>query len=134
MKLKYILDTNICIYIAKEKPTSVLHRFEQLRVGEVAMSAITYGELLYGAYKSHYKEKVIKQLEALTHFIPPLPLPTDVAHYYGEIRNTLAQKGTPIGNNDLWIAAHTLSLDITLVTNNEKEFQRISALTIENWV
>ncbi len=134
MKLTYMLDTNICVYIAKEKPTSVLHRFERLRVGEVAMSTITYGELLYGAHKSQYREKATKQLEALTHFIPPLPLPTDVADYYGKIRNTLARKGTPIGNNDLWIAAHALSLDIILVTNNEKEFQRIAELKIENWV
>ena len=130
----YLLDTNICIYIAKEKPVNVLRRFEQLKIGEVAMSTITYGELLYGAYKSHYRERVIKQLEELSHFIPPLPLPTDVAVHYGKIRNALTQKGMPIGNNDLWIAAHALSLDTILVTNNEKEFSRIPNLKIENWV
>ena len=80
------------------------------------------------------RSEAIQQLEALTHFISPLPLPTDVADYYGKIRNTLARKGTPIENSGLWIAAHALSLDITLVTNNKKEFQRITKLAIENWV
>lgn len=98
------------------------------------MSTITYGELLYGVYKSQYSEKAIKQLESLTHYIPPLPLPTDVADYYGKNRSLFAKKGIPIGNNDLWIAAHALSLDVILVANNEKEFKRIAELKIENWV
>ena len=133
MKLKYMLDTNICIYIAKKQPANVLHRFEKISVGEMAMSTITYGELLYGANKSQYREKTIAKLEELSHFIPPLPLPTDVGEYYGKIRSMLEKKGQPIGNNDLWIAAHALSLDIILVTNNEKEFKRIAELKIENW-
>ncbi len=134
MKLKYMLDTNICVYIAKEKPVSVLEKFENIAVGEAVMSTITYGELLCGAHKSQYREKAIEQLQSLAHFIPPLPLPTDVAGFYGKIRSLLAKKGTPIGNNDLWIAAHALSLDIILVTNNEKEFRRVAELKVENWV
>ncbi|OGO94037.1 MAG: hypothetical protein A3F41_04600 [Coxiella sp. RIFCSPHIGHO2_12_FULL_44_14] len=70
----------------------------------------------------------------MTHYIPPLPLPTDVADYYGKNRSLFAKKGIPIGNNDLWIAAHALSLDVILVANNEKEFKRIAELKIENWV
>lgn len=133
MKLKYMLDTNICFYISKQKPTSVLARFEKISVGEMAMSTITYGELLYGAHKSQQSKRAIIQLEEISHFIPPLPLPTDVAEYYGKIRSQLAIKGTPIGNNDLWIASHALSLNIVLVTNNEREFKRITGLKIDNW-
>lgn len=134
MSLRYLLDTNICIYIAKEEPISVLHKFEQLVIGEVGMSVITYGELRFGAQKSKYKKKTIRTLEALTSFISPLPLPTSTGEYYGEIRAILEKQGKLIGNNDLWIAAHALALDVTLVTNNEKEFARIPNLDIENWV
>lgn len=133
MTLKYLLDTNICIYIAKQKPIHVLEHFEKLAVGEVAMSTISYGELLYGAYKSEFRAKAVDKLDALSHFIPPLPLPTDVAEHYGKMRSLLEKKGKLIGNNDLWIAAHALSLNVTLVTNNEKEFKRVAMLKVENW-
>ena len=133
MQLKYMLDTNICIYIMKEKPISVLKQFEKHAVGEVAMSVITHGELLYGAYKSQHHKKSLLNLEKIAHYIPPLPLPTDVADHYGNVRSKLEKIGKPIGNNDLWIAAHALSLGIILVTNNEKEFKRIPNLKIENW-
>lgn len=133
MTLQYLLDTNICIYIAKQQPATVLERFEQLTVGEVAISAITYGELLYGANKSQQKNKVLKQLEQFTNLIPALPLPINAAEFYGHTRAQLEKKGQPIGNNDLWIAAHALSLKATLVTNNEKEFKRIAHLKVENW-
>jgi len=134
MGLKYLLDTNICIYISKEKPESVKQHFEKTALGEMAMSMITYGELLYGAHKSHSHQKAIQKLHQVIELIPPLTLPMDVAEYYAKIRALLAKKGKPIGNNDLWIAAHALSLDIILVTNNQKEFKRIAELKIENWV
>lgn len=134
MQLKYLLDTNICIYIAKQKPLNVLKRFKALSVGQMAMSTITYGELLYGAVKSQSSKKSLENLEKLSHFIPPLPLPTDVGEYYGKIRCLLEKKGTPIGDNGLWIAAHSLSLDVALVTNNQKEFKRVKGLLVENWV
>jgi tRNA(fMet)-specific endonuclease VapC len=134
VSLKYLLDTNICIYIAKQKPINVLKRFETIAVGDVAMSTITYGELLYGANKSAQSQKSLAKLESLSHFIPPLPLSTDVASHYGKIRSQLESKGTPIGNNDLWIAAHALALDVVLVTNNQREFQRVNGLMVENWV
>ncbi len=133
MPLKYLLDTNICIYIAKQKPIAVLEKFESLSVGEVAMSAITYGELLYGANKSQQKKQVLSQLKELSTYIPPMPLSTQVATHYGEARHSLEKKGHPIGNNDLWIAAHAMALGVVLVTNNEKEFRRIPTLSLENW-
>lgn len=134
MSLRYLLDTNICIYIAKQKPVSVLQKFEQLHVGDVGMSTITYGELLYGAQKSQHPKKTLMLLEELTSLIPPMPLATDVAKHYGMIRSKLEKQGKPIGNNDLWIAAHALGLGSVLVTNNIKEFSRVPHLKVENWV
>lgn len=134
MQLRYLLDTNICIYIAKQKPVSVLSRFEELKVGSVGMSIITYGELLYGAHKSHFSKKTITFLQEFASLIPPLPLPTDAADLYGEVRSKLEKQGKPIGNNDLWIASHALAMELVLVTNNMKEFSRISKLKLENWV
>lgn len=134
MGLRYLLDTNICIYIANQKPISVLQRFEKMEIGEAAMSAITYGELLYGAEKSERSKKSKEILEELSTFIPPLPLTIEVGKHYGYIRSSLEKKGKPIGNNDLWIASHALALDIILVTNNLKEFSRIPHLKVENWI
>jgi len=134
MSLRYLLDTDICIYIAKQHPVSVLDKFEKLAIGEVGMSTITYGELLYGAQKSKYTKKTIRILEELATLIIPLPIPTNAAEHYGTIRSTLEDKGRVIGNNDLWIAAHALSLGIILITNNVKEFSRVPKLKLENWV
>lgn len=134
MTLRYLLDTNICIYIAKHKPISVLHKFDQLMFGEVGMSTITYGELFYGAEKSQHPKKTLHILEELIGLIPPLPISTEAGKYYGKIRSHLEIHGKMIGNNDLWIAAHALTLGITLVTNNLKEFTRIPHLKLENWV
>lgn len=132
--MRFLLDTNICIYIAKKKPENVLRRFENLDVGQVCMSTITYGELLYGAYKSQHPKKTLTILEALASLIPPVALSLRTGIFYGKIRSTLEKQGTPIGNNDLWIAAHALDLNVVLVTNNVREFSRIPHLKIENWV
>lgn len=133
MALRYLLDTNICIYITKKKPLSVLHKFEKLEVGQVGMSIITYGELLYGAQKSQYSKQSFETLQALTHLIPVISLPMNAAKCYGEIRAELTSTGNIIGGNDLWIASHALASHLILVTNNEKEFSRVSHLNIENW-
>jgi tRNA(fMet)-specific endonuclease VapC len=133
MKLRYLLDTNICIYIAKKKPQIVLDRFSKLSVGEVGMSTISYGELLYGAEKSQHPKKTLHLLEELSTLIPPIPISIDIAKYYGDIRFKLEKQGKMIGNNDLWIASHALSENLILVTNNVKEFTRIPHLKIENW-
>ena len=93
--LKYMLDTNICIYISKKKPESVLNRFEQQSSGDIGMSIITYSELLYGAHKSQLHAQAIQKLTALTHFIPVLPLPNSIAEYYAKIRLLLEKKGKP---------------------------------------
>jgi tRNA(fMet)-specific endonuclease VapC len=132
--LKYILDTNICIYIAKQRPIQVLTKFESLSPGDVGMSIVTYAELLYGAEKSNHPNKAQQLITQLTELIPVLPMANNVAEYYAKIRATLAKQGNIIGNNDLWIAAHTKSQDKILVTNNEKEFNRVTGLKVENWV
>ncbi|MCX7114320.1 MAG: type II toxin-antitoxin system VapC family toxin [Gammaproteobacteria bacterium] len=134
MTCAYLLDTNICIYIAKQKPKQVLERFEQLEPGDIAMSLITYGELLYGAEKSQDPKKSKHTLQALADLIPPLPLTLEVGDGYAAIRAHLEKNGTLIGSNDLWIAAHAKTLDLILVTNNVKEFARVPQLKIENWV
>jgi tRNA(fMet)-specific endonuclease VapC len=134
MLLQYLLDTNICIYIAKQKPISVFKKFEKLEAGSVGMSIITEGELFYGAQKSQHSKKTLLILQELTKIIPSLPMPTQAAKYYGEIRCKLERQGKVIGNNDLWIAAHSLALDVTIITNNMKEFSRIAHLHVENWV
>ena len=133
MNARYMLDTNICIYIAKFHPPQVKSRFERLKPGQLLMSAITYGELYYGACKSNQRAKALAQLHELTQGIPVEDLTSTAAQAYGEIRAALEKEGQLIGNNDLWIGAHALALDVTLATNNEREFKRIAGLTVENW-
>jgi tRNA(fMet)-specific endonuclease VapC len=130
---RYLLDTNICIYIRRERPQNVLDRFKVLPPGSTAISVITYGELVYGVRKSPAPAKAMMILEELTDLIPVMPMAIAVAETYGLIRSDLAARGALIGNNDLWIAAHAVSLKLPLVTNNEKEFQRVGGLTLENW-
>lgn len=134
MRTRYLLDTNICIYIQRHKPGEVLARFQKLKPGDAAISAITWGELLYGAEKSQQRKKAQQLLEEFITFIPVLPLPEDAGKTYGAIRASLASKGNPIGNNDLWIAAHAKAAALTIVTNNEREFQRVPGLKVQNWV
>ena len=133
MKPRYMLDTNICIYIAKHHPPEVRARFERLKPGQLVMSAITFGELYYGASKSNQRAKALAQLEELIQDIPVEDLNSRAAQAYGEIRATLEMEGRLIGNNDLWIGAHAVALDLTLATNNEREFKRIAGLSVENW-
>lgn len=134
LSLQYLLDTNICIYIAKNKPPEVLAHFQLLEVGQVGVSVITHGELVYGARKSKQPQLALSHLQRLVELIPVIPITEAVGDYYGQLRSTLEKAGTPIGNNDLWIAAHALNLNITLVTNNTREFERILHLKLENWV
>ena len=134
MNKQYMLDTNICIYIAKNKPISVLEHFKKLKVKQIVMSVITYGELSLGAEKSQHKQKIMQKLIDLTQIIPVIPISESVGNIYGVIRADLEKKGKIIGNNDLWIAAHAMEQNITLVSNNVKEFNRIPGLSLENWV
>jgi len=134
MALRYLLDTNICIYIARHRPEEVLERFDRLQPGEVAMSTITYGELCYGACKSRHRGEAQKILRELAQIIPVLAIGPEVSDRYGDIRAELERLGRVIGNNDLWIAAHAVALGVPLVTNNEREFVRVPGLTVRNWV
>ncbi len=133
MEPRYLLDTNICIYIRQNRPEQVLRRFRKLRPGEAALSVITYGELLYGVAKSTQMAAAVERLRELVQLLPALPLPEAAAESYGTIRADLESKGEMIGNNDLWIAAHALASGLTLVTNNEREFRRVRGLRLQNW-
>ena len=130
---RYLLDTNICIYIRQKRPEEVLRRFRKLRPGEAVLSVITYGELLYGARKSAHRTEALEKLRELVRLLPALALPETAAETYGAMRAELELKGEMIGNNDLWIAAHALADGLTLVTNNEKEFRRVRGLKVQNW-
>jgi len=133
VKPRYMLDTNICIYIAKHQPPEVKARFERLKPGQLIMSVITYGELQYGANKSNQRARALAQLDELVQDIPVEDLTSAASQMYGEIRAALEVQGRMIGNNDLWIGAHAMALDVTLATNNEREFKRIVGLSVENW-
>jgi tRNA(fMet)-specific endonuclease VapC len=133
MEPRFLLDTNICIYIRQNRPEAVLRRFRKLRPGEAVLSVITYGELLYGAEKSSQRQAALERLHELTLLLPALPLPEIAGEMYGAIRAELEAKGEMIGNNDLWIAAHAMASSLTLVTNNEKEFRRVRGLKVQNW-
>lgn len=133
--MKYLLDTNICIYIINEKPKKVLKKFEQYPVHEFGIPSITHAELQYGVEKS--KNKNTNQ-DALHEFLLPLTiLPfhgEKLVTFYGEIRASLESKGKTIGPLDMLSAAHALSLDLTIISNNIKEFSRIPNLKCENWI
>lgn len=132
--LKYLLDTNICIYIMNERPVEIIQKFKQFDVGEIGVSTITVSELYYGIEKSKNLKVNEQRVEA---FLSPLDVIVydDVAaRVYGKIRVQLEQRGKPIGPLDQLIAAQALSKDLILVTNNEKEFKRIKGLKVENWV
>ncbi len=129
----HLLDTNTCIYILNKQPPNVLERFEQLEPGNVGISTITVAELAYGIRKSK-SSKNQARLEQFLLALTIIPFDLEAVWKYGEIRNALEQKGTPIGPLDTLIAAHAMSLEVTLVTNNLKEFARVEDLSLENWV
>jgi tRNA(fMet)-specific endonuclease VapC len=131
--MKFMLDTNTCIYIIKRKPRDVIRRFKRIEISQIGISSITLSELLYGVSKSSRPEQ---NRLALTQFIAPLeilPYGDEAAQYYGDIRAHLEKQGALIGSLDMLIAAHALSIPCTLVINNEKEFIRIPNLKIVNW-
>lgn len=128
-----MLDTNICIYIAKHHPPPVRERFAQHGHDELAMSVITWGELCHGAAKSQQPERTRAILEQLRQQIAVLELHADCAEHYGAIRAELERQGKVIGNNDLWIAAHARAQGLILVSNNLREFSRVDSLACENW-
>lgn len=128
-----LLDTNICIYIINAKPPEVLARFHRFRLGEIGISSIVAAELAYGVAQSGS----MRNRSALEMFLAPLeilPFDDKVSWAYGDLRATLEHQGQPMGAMDTMIAAHARSLDAVLVTNNTREFSRVSGLRLENWV
>lgn len=133
-KPRYLLDTDTFVYIRRGRPEQARVRFDRLERGEAALSVVAYGELIYGIEKKATGPEPWRALEELTQMIQVLPLPPEAANVYGSIRAELTARGELIGANDLWIAAHARLLDLTLVTNNEREFRRVPRLRIENWI
>ncbi len=133
--MKYLLDTNICIYVINEKPEKVLRKFEQYPVYEFGISSITHAELQYGVEKSKNKDTNQNALDEFLLALTILPFyGKRLVTCYGEIRTLLESKGKTIGPLDTLIAAHALSLDLTIISNNIKEFSRIPNLKCENWI
>ena len=132
--MNYLLDTNICIYLIEKKPISVLAKFNEHTVGGIGISTISVAELSYGVYKSSLRDQ---NQQALLQFLAPLVIAefdTDAAFVYGQVRADLEAQGTPFGSLDTLIAGHAVSLGVTVVTNNEREFSRVPKLKVENWV
>jgi tRNA(fMet)-specific endonuclease VapC len=131
--LKYLLDTNIVIYVLKRRPIEVLDIFNK-NVNRMAISAITLSELIYGAEKSLHVEKNLAAIDDFVSHLDVLPYDEKASYQYGQIKSFLEKKGNLIGENHIHIAAHAISLGLILVTNNLKEFERVPKLALDNWV
>jgi tRNA(fMet)-specific endonuclease VapC len=131
--VKYLLDTDICIYLMKNRSEKILKRLKTLEPGDVGISSITLAELHYGVEKSLFPERNREALEAFALPLEVAEFGAEAAVHYGAVRAALARKGTPIGGNDLFIAAHALALGVPLVTNNLREFRRVPGLKVEGW-
>lgn len=131
--LRYLLDTNVVIYVVKRRPIAVLETFSRHQ-GRMAISAITLAELLHGAEKSSDVARNLAVVDDFCSRLEVLPYTAGAAAHYGSVRAALKMAGTPIGVNDLHIAGHARSLGLTLVSNNLREFERVPGLLLENWV
>lgn len=130
----YMLDTNILIYLMKNRPLAVAERVGQLLPqDQLVMSFITYAELLKGANGSANPQKALEKIKQITQRISVLYPTEKICEHYGAWSNTLKQQGIPIGSNDLWIACHALAINAVLVTHNVKEFERIKSLNWQDW-
>lgn len=130
--LKYMLDTNIVIYVIKRRPVELLEVFNR-HAGQMCISSITLAELMHGVEKSSMPDHNLRQIEDFISRLEVLEYGGKAAAHYGEIRADLERKGTPIGVNDLHIAGHARSEGLTLVSNNLREFERVDALRLVNW-
>ena len=131
--LKYLLDTNIVIYVLKRRPQQVLEIFNT-NASRMAISSITLSELIYGAEKSSNVDKNLEAIEEFISHLEVLPYDSKASQHYGQIKAALEKKGEIIGENDIHIAAHAISQGLILVTNNLREFKRVPNLALENWV
>jgi len=130
---RYLLDTNIVIYVIKRRPVEMLSRFNA-QLGRMAISSITLAELYYGAEKSQFPDRNLRVIEDFVSRLDVLSYDARAALHYGAIRADLERQGTPVGANDLHIAAHARSAGLTLVSNNLREFSRVEGLLSENWL
>ncbi len=130
--LKYLLDTNIVIYTIKRRPPAVREAFKR-HDGQMSISSVTWGELVYGAEKSAYTEKNQADIDGLASRLEVLPFEEQAAAHFGQIRAELYRIGKPIGPYDMMIAGHARSKGLILVTNNVGEFERVPGLRVENW-
>ncbi|QOV64021.1 type II toxin-antitoxin system tRNA(fMet)-specific endonuclease VapC [Kosakonia pseudosacchari] len=130
--LKFMLDTNICIFTIKNKPEIVRQAFNQ-HSGQMCISSVTLMELIYGAEKSAIPDKNLRVVEGFTARLEVLPYGVDAAVHTGQLRAELARAGTPVGPYDAMIGAHARSLGLVLVSNNTREFARIPGLRLQDW-
>ncbi len=130
----YMLNTDICIYVLKNRTDALRHKFKATK--HIAISSVTYGELCFGIENGDnaMQKARWRELDLFTQTLLIVPWDESVAKHYGNIRAILKKQGTPIGNNDLLIAAHARSVDAVMVTNNTREFNRVPDLTVENWL
>lgn len=131
--MKYMLDTNICIYAIKKEPEAVLSHLQKVKPQDVCISSVTYAELMHGVFKSKAIERNQLALSVLLSNIEIVHFDVAAAESYGRIRADLEKNGTPIGPLDMMIAGHAVALGCTLVTNNLKEFSRVKGLKAVNW-
>jgi tRNA(fMet)-specific endonuclease VapC len=132
MATRYLLDSDICIFAMKHRPPALLRRLDR-SAPVSAISVIVYGELWFGRTVGSHGDAASANLAALLESIEVLSLPVEAGTHYGAVRAALESAGTPIGTNDTWIAAHALADNLTVVTNNEREFRRVAGLRVENW-
>jgi tRNA(fMet)-specific endonuclease VapC len=129
----YMLDTNICIYVIRNRPPQMQERFSRL-ADELCISSIVLGELHYGAEKSARRDENLRAIESFVERLEVLPFSARAAMHYGQIRAHLERAGRPAGTHDMLIGAHARSEDLTIVTNNIREFERMPGLRVENWL
>ena len=132
--MKILLDTDICIYAINRKRPEILAGIRDYQIGEVGISSITYAELRFGVENSTRADENMERLERFLLPLEIVPFDAEAGRHYGWVRTELKRAGCTIGSNDLLIAAHVLSLDATLVTNNIREFDRVAGLRVEQWI
>ncbi|WP_028581313.1 type II toxin-antitoxin system tRNA(fMet)-specific endonuclease VapC [Desulfogranum japonicum] len=132
--IRYMLDTDICSYIIRERPLQVLEHFRQVEMEQLCISVVTYAELVYGVEHSSSKKVNRAVIDDFVRHLTIIPWTKESAEHYGKIRAYLQTKGEVIGSMDMMIAAHARSQNMILVTNNDKHFQRVPKLQVENWV
>ena len=132
--MRFLLDADVFSAIARQTSAVAERRLAGLASGSVALSVITGAEIAFGLEKHPVSARLVARIVALQQVLPKLPLLEDVVARYARVRAYLEKRGTPIGPNDLWLAAHALCTDLTVVTGNEREFKRVPGLRVENWL